>query len=272
MDHHHPLFHLVVLNRATTRLHLERYEGVLRDASAVAEYCARNTNTPDLIRITSKAFNCIAQAFIGLRRWENAMETYKSMLRLNHDPTVATRGIALLRQRLEEVSSGKYDFVKLYKMESKDRRVRLSIGDYVGPMEIVQHPTYGRALRSTEDLKIGTVILVTAAQAYATPHDSQRSTLLPMFMPHGRVMPTVSTMLRREVAYKLLHNWAFCQQIHELYAGPPYKTPESYPLVAHNLGRTTFDTLFSPTRVQLVISRNGFKLGSRDAPQDYEQA
>lgn len=150
---------VLALNRAQAHLQADNYASCHRDASIVLAYLAQGVTGPPSAE--KKARYRRASALRKLRRFDRALEEYARVLDMDLDQDGALLGRAAVQIALEESRSGVYDWDRLDPYEISDGGRRLTIGDFFGPIKVVDMPQRqgGRGVVATRDIQAGELLL-----------------------------------------------------------------------------------------------------------------
>lgn len=158
-----PAQHLVLkLNRAMARLRLGAFVSACRDTTDALTLLSDGIQGPP--RAVEKAMLRRAMALEGARLLTRACEEYRRIGFFDPESTVAAEsGKRRVERMLESTRTGKHDWMKLVDDGPRDQRLEFgfSVGDYVGPIEVVpvEGRGGGRGIRATRDIKVGEVLL-----------------------------------------------------------------------------------------------------------------
>ncbi|KAH7716361.1 TPR domain protein [Aphelenchoides avenae] len=114
-----------------------------------------------------RCLRILGAAAYGMRKWELSVDHYEELLAVSPSNEDAQNGILAALSRLAEAHTGNYDFGKLYEAALQGE-MDVDVADYVGPIEVVDIPGKGKGTVATQDVKKGTLLLVSKAFATAT--------------------------------------------------------------------------------------------------------
>ncbi|KAH7704106.1 TPR domain protein [Aphelenchoides avenae] len=106
----------------------------------------------------------LSSAAYEMGKWEEAVDHYTELCKAFPSNEDAQDGLRVANARLNEARSGKYDFESLH-MAAMTGETDVDVADYVGPMEVVDIPGKGKGVVATQDVKKGTLLLVSKAFA-----------------------------------------------------------------------------------------------------------
>lgn len=119
----------------------------------------------------------LGKAAYGMRKWEQSVQRFEQLCEASPDNVAAKEGLDAAKARLTESRTGNFDFVKLY--EAAKRGVEdIDVADYVGPIKVVDIPGKGKGIVASQDVKKGTLLIVSKAFA-VVDNDYAADTALP---------------------------------------------------------------------------------------------
>ena len=150
---------VLFLNRSQAHLRLGNFASALRDTSAVLGFLASDITAPALAEL--KATLRRAKAFEGLRQLKSAREAYGRVLELDATSADALASVQRVERMLHESATGEYDWRQIVKAADAGVKHELAVGDYVGPVQVVELEGRGggRGVVATRDIKAGELLL-----------------------------------------------------------------------------------------------------------------
>jgi hypothetical protein len=147
---HHSLSTALRLNRSQAYLRLGWYRAALVDALYVL-----NGLAPPSAEISQKANYRAACAEYGLGQYSEALRRFQSIV---HED--AANWISRCSSRIEEVSKGRYDWVKMFK-DGQAEVPCLDVADFVGPVRVqsIAGRGGGRGMIATRNIKTGELLV-----------------------------------------------------------------------------------------------------------------
>lgn len=144
---------VIYLNRSAAYLQLERYYEAYNDAQ-LAYKCDLNKE---------KALFRMGKAAYGMQKWKKAVQHFTAMINMYPNRIEAADELIKSKKRMEESLSGKYDLNMLYEDAYVKKIRHLDIAEYVGSVEIRDTFDGNKGLFATENIKKGTLLLVSKA-------------------------------------------------------------------------------------------------------------
>ncbi|GAA5925308.1 hypothetical protein JCM3775_006419 [Rhodotorula graminis] len=225
-----PAQHVVLLlNRAMARLRVGAFVSACRDTTDALTLLSDGIKGPS--RAVEKAMLRRAKALEGARLLTRACEEYRRIGLFDPDSTeAAERGKRRVEGMLKASRTGKYEWMTLAMDGPRDQRTvcGVSVGDYVGPIEVAQIKGRGggRGIVATRDIKVGELLLVEKAYVIGEEAASKGYNLkTDLLLSKPRVA------LIAALAAKVQDDPASADLLYALYAGPDYP-----PLGAATLG------------------------------------
>ncbi|KZT71484.1 hypothetical protein DAEQUDRAFT_749855 [Daedalea quercina L-15889] len=210
------------LNRSEGYLRLKFYSAACADAHHVR--CAAGVAEAH----RGKALFREAKAEYGRERYQTAKTLFEQWWSSHPKDTDVVDWITRCNQRLQECSTGTYDWTQLFKQSQTGPY--LDIAGYTGPIEVKQMPNRGggRGVAATRDIQTGDLLLVAKPFSFASAAELQSSVLqMTMNMLTSRMdRRTQSANVACAVA-KIYGNPDLHDHVFHLYAGPDYPPPPS---------------------------------------------
>lgn len=209
---------LLHLNRAATRLGLERYAGALDDATqAVGLMLAAEPalGTSDQLR---RGLFRKAQALYAMRQWATALAAFEDVSSRFPDCAESRRGLERAQCRVSEQETGIYDNLKLFQQAKTSHR--LDVANFCGPVERKQSglPGAGQGYFATSDLSPGDLLVADKALVSVFPQDVVGEVLTLNLLTNSTGDST-HTQLRPELAYiQRFQNASALRDVHEMFA------------------------------------------------------
>uniref|UniRef100_A0A914DRS6 Uncharacterized protein n=1 Tax=Acrobeloides nanus TaxID=290746 RepID=A0A914DRS6_9BILA len=205
----HPESEVIHLNMAATLLQLERFY----EAYEEAYKAVRGDLTEDL---KDKALFRMGKAAYGMRIWQKAFDHFES-LDASRLPSAVVE-LAKVKSRLHEATTGKYDLRKIYK-KPRQKMQFFDVADYTGPVKVADIPGKGKGLVVTEDVKKGTLLLVSKAYALSYDKNEDKTLCVGFNMMTKTCVSTTQVHVIIETIQKLKKNPQTAKELYSLYAG-----------------------------------------------------
>ncbi|KAH7716363.1 SET domain-containing protein [Aphelenchoides avenae] len=106
----------------------------------------------------------LSSAAYEMCKWAEAADHYKDLCKAFPSNQEAQDGLRVAVARLNEARSGKFEFATL-RTAALMGQTDVDVADYVGPIEVVDIPGKGKGVVATQDIKKGTLLLVSKAFA-----------------------------------------------------------------------------------------------------------
>lgn len=156
----------------------------------------------------------LAIAAYSLREWETAREYFQKLIEtFPSTQTDASEQLARTRKRLIERNEGVYDIERLYEEAYIEKKRRLDVADYRGPIEVEKIPNKGKGFVASKDIAKGTLLLAEKAYSCAYNEESDESFL------NG--MPSFFLTILGAI-HNLQSNSSKTRELYSLYAGPNF--------------------------------------------------
>lgn len=262
--------HYLYLNRSATNLNLERYSDALSDAESAVSILKMELRTGGLaaeqtaMPLLEKAYVRVARSYYGLRRWSESQKAFEECLTTHPESTDAKAGLAKVRLRLDEQSSGMYDWFGMYQESHKIKNPRLDVADFVGPVEVKESYGRERGLFVTRDVKAGEVVLVSKAVDVIHSSDLAAYEVIVTYDLNTQTIDMHSgARLRSALAYRMYHDPSLVRELDKLDSGPgrgkaddvsPVK--DDVPVEAQVAGERAINI----ARLDNIISSNAFRM------------
>ncbi|KAK1061486.1 hypothetical protein LTR74_011000 [Friedmanniomyces endolithicus] len=240
-------------NRANANLLLERFEAALADADAAVIRSDPGTGVLDeaTAKLNGKAHYRAGRAAYALRDFARAAQCYRGVERClpSGDPD-AERESKKTACRLEEQSTGRYDFATMSQAVSATRENRLDHADFTSRVEVRASGHRGRGLFAIEALKSGDIVLCEKAFAVAFASEKDTEVYTVMNLNTKRTSMGAHAVLLFDLVQKMSHNLGQAQVYFDLHDGG--YTPKIPPQLVD--GVTVIDTF----RVEAISEYNRF--------------
>jgi len=150
---------LLHLKRAQAHLLLRNFGAAYRDASAVLVLFDNDVNSPPQTK--AKATLRQARALEGLRKLDLALQAYNDLLQIDPDKIEGKDGKKRVEKMLRESKTGEYDWRALEKDKIAKPGPGLNVGDFVGPIRVVEMSERGggRGIIASRDIAAGELLL-----------------------------------------------------------------------------------------------------------------
>ena len=153
-----------------------------------------------------------------MREWDTVCEHFRELIR--KFPNTKTDAFEQLVRTLKRVKEAKgvYDIERLYEEACIERKRRLDVADYQGPISIEEIPNKGKGYVATEDIAKGTLLL--AEKAFSCAFDDEFEGTLICLDTITNVRQEPSQLLTiLGVIHNLRYNFSKAQKFYSLYAG-----------------------------------------------------
>ncbi|KLO07473.1 hypothetical protein SCHPADRAFT_1001647 [Schizopora paradoxa] len=247
------------LNRAEVYLRMGWNNSALHDAQAALD---SGTLSDDMVR---KAANRKIKALYALGRYQEVSQLASSF----EGDKVMAEWITKANQRMEERTTGDYDWLKLYKGAEK-KSFSPDIADYTGPVEVKNDSDGLRGTYLTREVKAGELLMFHKPSVRLSPSDKPRTSIPPSIfrMIHVPALRTTEDKGNHRMFCKAVQRvWDdrhMYDTLRALYGGETAEAPKPFPPpLSHSM------PLERPTQpcvdidveyLQGVISFNAFRL------------
>lgn len=236
-------------NRAHVNLQLQRYDEAKSDGLKAV------TDLPDARHkdLDSKAYFRAACAAYNLGQWQESQTLFTAQQNLSPTDKDAAANLAKLQKRIDEHSTGSYDFASLRKNLSKTRP-RVDAATYDGPTERKESAkNHGSGLFATRDIKAGDLILCEKALALVWAHEKDGWTALTSDVRDGqtRVQPVGLT---KNLVAKLRANLSLVPKATSLFG-------DHAGLGSQAVIREDGEPVVDVFQIHDIVSRNAFGPG-----------
>ncbi|KII85226.1 hypothetical protein PLICRDRAFT_178965 [Plicaturopsis crispa FD-325 SS-3] len=255
-----PSAYLLRLNRAEAFLRLEYYSASQRDAEQVLGLSLEES-------ARRKALSRAGRAYYGKQDYVGAEKMFAGWLESQPGDPDALAWIARCRLRLQESTTGDYDWVRL----SKESQVspHIDAANYVGPIRVSEMIDRGggRGVVATRDISSGELLV--AAKPFASAFNAdfpppQKEVLISFDTLAKRALSRNQAAVLSRATQKLYGNPDMYNSVFDLYGGTAYETPLSYPPTAQESHRFPKSFPFFPatdfdiTQLESICSHNVF--------------
>uniref|UniRef100_A0AC35F2E6 SET domain-containing protein n=1 Tax=Panagrolaimus sp. PS1159 TaxID=55785 RepID=A0AC35F2E6_9BILA len=204
---YNPELPVLYLNKALTCLRT----GAFYEAYEAAEFALEKNGDRE------KALFRMGQAAYGMREWQKAADHFTEVLKDFPKNASAVEQLKRATFRLSEQKDGNYDFKMMYS-ESKKEKADLDVSDFEGPIEIANIPGKSRGIIASEDIKMGTLLVV--SKAFASGYSQDFPGLLITVNLIRKDSGTAAQMLQATRAMlNLQYNPQKAKEVYDLYAG-----------------------------------------------------
>ncbi|KAF2770519.1 hypothetical protein EJ03DRAFT_270369 [Teratosphaeria nubilosa] len=235
-------------NRAMANLCLKRHERALADALAaiIPEGCEAEAKLKEL---NNKAYFRAGRSAYELGRFDDAESYYNKMSELVPGDADAVKELKRTKLRLQEASTGVYDFAAMSKSVSK-KRPHLDHASFTENVEVRDAGSSDRGLFAKTNIKAGEVILCEKAFSAAFGDEKQSSIYILMNLNTNQISMGKHAMLLFNVVKKMLHSPTEATRFFDLHDGG--YDPKC--AVTNVDGVVAVDTF----RTQAIIEQNAF--------------
>ena len=154
-----------------------------------------------------------------MREWDTVCEHFRELIqKFPSTKTDASEQLARALLRVKEAKEGIYDIERLYEEACIERKRRLDVADYRGPISIEEIPNKGKGYVAIEDIAKGTLLL--AEKAFSMAFDDESEGILLCLNTITNVSQDPSKLLAiLGVIHNLRYNPSKTRQFYSLYAG-----------------------------------------------------
>jgi tetratricopeptide (TPR) repeat protein len=188
-----PLSSAIHLNISATLRQLERYQEAYDHASKAFD-----------LDKTDKALYHKGLSSYKMRDWSTALGCYGKIKEIE----LVNDEINACRQRLDEASTGLFNWDQIYHQTTNNQNLNLDVADFLGPVKVVDIVDKGKGMVVTRDIDAGELLLVYKAFSLSNIDNgggvSQRGTLASL------VTNTITALKNRPTMAK---------DVYSLYAG-----------------------------------------------------
>ncbi|GAA6028981.1 hypothetical protein JCM8097_001536 [Rhodosporidiobolus ruineniae] len=259
---------LLHLNRAQAHLRLGNFASAYRDSSAVLDFLNNGMDAPPDALLKAKLR--LARAYEGLRLLDKAAEAYSAVLEVDSSSVEGEEGKKRAEKMLREAQTGEYDMKELE--GARDRRaVDTAVGDFLGPIEVVEVEGSGggRGVVATRDIEAGEVLL--GEKAFAIDHPSPDRIRLDFKLQHGYTDTPGRHVLGCAIASRMLDDPSTAPFVYGLYGDKQYPPTGTFPL--GSLSKRNVKIKQNPPAIDLprleeIGLQNRFHIHADRAPMD----
>ena len=220
-----PLRYDLLRNRAAVNIFLKRFGQALMDAKA-ALIPAKDQEDDRAVTLNSKAYERAGRAAYELGRYQEAEACFKKMQKLAPVNGDALSLLKRIKQRMQEQSTGDYDFMTMSRSSSKKHN-RLDHADFTSNTVIREAGTSGRGLFATKDIKAGQLVLCEKALCVVFESDATPKSYTILNHNTQRALAGTQATLLFTLVQKLLYYPELAVKFFDLFDGGGYhpKTP-----------------------------------------------
>lgn len=205
------LGNLLMLNRSAAFLTMGKFENAAKDALCVLQ------SMPGNIKALSRA----ARSFYNLRSFPLALLYFEELVVL--DPS-SQADLALCRQRVQEESTGQYDWDSLRDIveSSPTKALRLDVADYFNSDAIeVRYISKekGRGVFAKRDIPPGTLLLVCKAFAVSFASEIKKKVITQIHFKENKAHDSTMVQLATSVIHKILDCPSLGEEFYQLWSG-----------------------------------------------------
>lgn len=212
-------------NRAIVNIYLEQFETAVGDANAAL--IPEPLEDENAMKINVKALYRGGRACYCQESFSKAQKLYEKVLQINPEDQDAGEQLAKTRARLEESTTGKYDFTAMSNSVNAAHK-RLDYATFTKNVTIRPSSKKGRGLFATKNIKAGELVLVEKAfsVAFASELGSETHMILNLNTNTGRIGAHAN--LHNQLVQKMLNNPNQAQRMLALFDGgySPKCTPQ----------------------------------------------
>uniref|UniRef100_A0AC34FKY4 SET domain-containing protein n=1 Tax=Panagrolaimus sp. ES5 TaxID=591445 RepID=A0AC34FKY4_9BILA len=193
---------VLYLNKSLTCLKIEAFYAAYESAKIACEKVGDK----------EKALYRMGLAAYGMREWQKAAKRFAELLKEFPQNTTAEEKHRDANFRWSEQKHGTFDFKNMH-IESKKEKSKIDVADYAGPIEIADIPGKGRGIIASENIKAGTLIVVSKAFSSGYSQDFPGSL-------NGLTPQQASQALQfNKTMMKLQKNPQKAKELYQLFAG-----------------------------------------------------
>ncbi|KAH8886380.1 TPR domain-containing protein [Thozetella sp. PMI_491] len=246
-------------NRSHVNLLLNRFDEARSDALSSLTHGEAEMDK----RLDAKAFYRAGTAAYNLGDFEDAKGFFEEQEKLEPSNQYAKISLRKIKIRLQEKSSGMYDFKKITASLPKTRG-RADVASFDGHTEIKESPGAGRGLFATQDIGLGEIIMCEKAFCVVWGHEDQAFSALTCDLRDDAAIRVFPAGLHRAVVQKLLDNPSQAGKVLELFSD--YRSDASS---AHT---SDGDPVIDTFQIHDSIQRNAFAAGQQSEQEDISNA
>ncbi|KAK2758733.1 hypothetical protein FQN54_003423 [Arachnomyces sp. PD_36] len=235
-------------NRSYVNLLLQRHDEAKTDALASLTRLQDETHQS----LDGKAYSRAGHAAYGLGQFEEAKGLFEEQLKLQPDDREAKINVRRVKLRLNEQSTGGYDFQKIVGSLAKTRR-RADAASFHGYTEVKESPGAGRGLFATRDIESGEVIMCEKAFCVVWGQEAEAWSALACDLREDAAIRVFPAGLLKAIVQKLRNNPSHAEKVLDLYGD--YQGLGKEPL------RKDGDSVIDVFQVHDIVQRNAFGPG-----------
>uniref|UniRef100_A0A914P1I9 SET domain-containing protein n=1 Tax=Panagrolaimus davidi TaxID=227884 RepID=A0A914P1I9_9BILA len=192
-----------------------------------------------------KALFRMGQAVYGMNEWQKAADHFAEVLKEFPENFFALEKLKRANLRLSEQKDGTYDFKMMF-LESKKKKAELDVSDYKGPIEIANIPGKGRGIIASEDISMGTLLVVSKAFASGYNQDFPGNLISINLIRKDSGMAARMLQVTRAML-NLQNNPQKAQEVYNLYSGDDLNQNQEIPF-----------GVIDAARIQQISAYNAF--------------
>jgi phosphotransferase system IIB component len=260
--------HLLLLNRAATRLRLERYHHSLADSETALQHISEllvlskgdEMKKAPLLKLQEKGMLRKALSLYGLEKWKLARAAFSTCMDNHPDSDEGRTGLLRASSRIAEHDKGDYDLLNLFKQSQVKPNSRLDVAGFAGPVRVSSFPDMGRGLVTTRDVKAGELLLVNKAIQAVYTEDLPHEILFSLNLLTNAGDKGCTTRLRIALAYKMYWTPELQKAVNGLFSGDNSGQGEAYPLDGTSVDTDSTISYVDPEIIDKVTTYNTFDL------------
>uniref|UniRef100_A0A914Q0F3 SET domain-containing protein n=1 Tax=Panagrolaimus davidi TaxID=227884 RepID=A0A914Q0F3_9BILA len=192
-----------------------------------------------------KALLRMGMAAYGMKQWKIAAKHFAEVLKDFAKNSSAEEQLKRATARLNEQEKGKFNFKEMYVMSKEN--AELDVSDYCGPIKITKIEGKGRGIVATNDIKKGTLLVV--SKSFATSYSKDfTGNLISINLIRNNEVGTAAEMLQTIRAMENLHkNPQRAQEVYQLFSGNLDENDDENP-----------DDYIDAARIQKICAFNCF--------------
>jgi tetratricopeptide (TPR) repeat protein len=203
------------LNRAQCYIRLNKNYSAYQDASHVV----------NLEESNEKAHFRKGKSAYSLRKFDTAVDCFKTCLKLNPQNKEAKSELDRANQRVSEAKSCSYNFEAMYDQYFKQEDLYMDVADYKSDkIAIVTIENKSKGIMATDFIPKGTVLVVSKALSavFNNKTDSRFKSYSQFDFDDSTYSTREETLNANFLAYQMQDNPELCEQVYSLFAGPEY--------------------------------------------------
>jgi tetratricopeptide (TPR) repeat protein len=192
------------LNISSTLRKLERYQEAYEHAHKA--FCLEKSD---------KASYQMGLSAYKLRDWNTALGHFEKV----KDSDSVKDELRDCRQRIEEATTGKYDWYHIYDKLARKESTRFDVADFMGPVKVVDMVDKGKGMVTTRDVEPGDILLVSKAFSLSYESEHGNMTLLRYNTANQKKIKNTLAAITISAIINLKNNPKIGKDLYSLYSG-----------------------------------------------------